>query len=58
VWKDHIEYCVGCEVFEIVVRMWKTAPNPTPKKDDEQNREPTIALKLRFHSKCLSGFLK
>jgi hypothetical protein len=58
VWEDHIKYCVGCEICEIAVRMWKTAPNPTPKKDDEENREPTITLELRFHSKCLSGLLE
>jgi hypothetical protein len=58
VWEDHIQYCIGCEVCEIAVRMWKTAPNPTPKKDGEENREPTIILELRFHSKCLSGLLE
>lgn len=26
VWKDHIEYCAGCEVCEIAVRMWKDDP--------------------------------
>jgi hypothetical protein len=34
------------------------ASNPTPKKDDEENWEPTITLELRFHSKCLSGLLE
>jgi hypothetical protein len=22
VWEDHIEYCIGCEICEIAVRLW------------------------------------
>jgi hypothetical protein len=43
VWEDHIEYCIGCEVCEIAVRMWKA--------DLEKQGE---ALELRFHAKCVS----
>jgi hypothetical protein len=27
IWEDHIEYCIGCEVCEMPVRMWKADPD-------------------------------
>ena len=36
-WEDHIEYCVGCEVCEIAVRLWRRNPESS---------------ELRFHVKC------
>ncbi len=42
VWEDHIEYCIGCEVCEIAVRMWNDHPEKAGK-----------ALELRFHPKCV-----
>ncbi len=44
-WEDHIEYCAGCEICEIAVRMWTTDPG-------EKCRE------LRFHNKCLSEIIE
>jgi hypothetical protein len=41
-WEDHIEYCAGCEICEIAVRMWETRPEKSTK-----------TLELRFHNKCL-----
>jgi hypothetical protein len=46
VWEDHIEYCGGCEVCEIAVRVWKD----TPEKKAE-------LLELRFHSKCVNEIM-
>jgi hypothetical protein len=39
VWEDHIEYCVGCEVCEIAVRLWRPGPRSS---------------ELRFHVKCFN----
>jgi hypothetical protein len=39
VWADHIEHCVGCEVCEIAVRLWRPGPQ---------------TLELRFHVKCFN----
>jgi len=41
VWEDHIEYCAGCEVCELAVRMWKDDPE-----------HPAEKLELRFHARC------
>ena len=38
-WEDHIEDCVGCEVCEIAVRLWRTNPESS---------------ELRFHVKCFN----
>ena len=46
IWEDHIEYCLGCEVCEIAVRMWKD----DPKKQGE-------VLELRFHRKCVTEII-
>jgi len=46
VWKDHIEYCPGCDVCEIAARMWRDDPDRTGEK-----------LELRFHNKCLKEIL-
>jgi hypothetical protein len=43
VWEDHIEYCAGCEVCEIAVRVWKDNP--------EKRGE---VIEIRFHSKCVN----
>jgi hypothetical protein len=43
VWEDHIEYCIGCEVCEMPVRMWKTDPD-----------KPQEIRELRFHPKCVN----
>jgi hypothetical protein len=58
-WDNHIEYCSGCEICEIAVRMWKTVPNPTYKPGQDQiPPEPKeTTLELRFHSNCLSGLI-
>lgn len=40
-WEDHIEYCIGCEICEIAIRLWRG--NPDSERD---------SLELRFHSKC------
>lgn len=45
-WEDHIEYCAGCEVCEIAVRMWEV---PREKRGDSRE--------LRFHNKCLNEIL-
>jgi hypothetical protein len=45
-WKDHIEYCPGCEVCDIAVRVWKDDPN-----------RPEEKLELRFHPGCLGPLL-
>jgi len=42
VWEDHIEYCIGCEVCEIAVRIWRRNP--------DRHGE---SLELRFHPKCV-----
>ncbi len=47
VWKDHIQYCPGCETCEIAVRMWKDNPEVNGDK-----------LELRFHNKCLPAILQ
>jgi len=47
IWEDHIEYCGGCEICEIAVRMWCDDP-----------KEPGKLLELRFHSKCLSEIVE
>jgi hypothetical protein len=39
VWEDHIEYCIGCEVCEIAVRLWPPGPQ---------------TLEVRFHTKCFN----
>jgi hypothetical protein len=39
--EDHIDYCTGCEICELAVRMWKDDPEHPGKK-----------LELRFHGKC------
>ena len=39
VWEDHVEYCIGCEVCEIAVRLWRPGPEN---------------LELRFHVKCFN----
>jgi hypothetical protein len=39
VWEDHIEYCIGCEVCEIAVRLWRRNPESS---------------ELRFHVKCFN----
>jgi hypothetical protein len=46
IWEDHIEYCPGCEVCEIAVRVWKD----DPKKQGE-------VVELRFHPKCVSEII-
>jgi hypothetical protein len=56
-WDDHIEYCVGCEMCEIAVRMWKTVPNPNYKPGQDLATATEITLELRFHSNCLSGLI-
>jgi hypothetical protein len=38
-WEDHIEYCGGCDVCDMPIRMWKTDLGKT--------------LELRFHINCL-----
>jgi len=42
IWKDHIQYCAGCEICEIAIRMWKDDPD-----------RPGEKLELRFHGTCL-----
>jgi hypothetical protein len=39
VWEDHIDYCIGREICEIVVRLWQPGPQ---------------TLELRFHTKCFN----
>jgi hypothetical protein len=39
VWEDYIEYCIGWEVSEIAVRLWRPDPE---------------SLELRFHVKCFN----
>jgi hypothetical protein len=46
VWEDHIEYCAGCEVCEIAVRVWNG--------HSEKARE---ALEIRFHPRCLNAII-
>jgi hypothetical protein len=45
-WDDHIEYCGGCEICEIAVRVWKDNPE-----------KETELLELRFHSKCVNEII-
>jgi hypothetical protein len=42
-WEDHIQYCVGCEVCEIAIRVWKDHPE-----------KKGLALELRFHPNCVN----
>jgi hypothetical protein len=46
VWEDHIEYCVGCEVCEIAVRIWRP-----------DTEKPGASFELRFHTKCLNEII-
>ena len=39
VWEDHIEYCIGCEICEIAVWVWRPDPEST---------------ELCFHVKCFN----
>ena len=55
--EDHIDYCGGCEICEIAVRMWKTIPNPDCKAGQDLATPKEIILELRFHTACLSGLL-
>ena len=45
-WEDHIEYCVGCEVCEIAVRIWADHPE-----------KKGLALELRFHPNCVNEII-
>ena len=46
-WKGHIEYCIGCDVWEIAVRIWVEHPE---KKGQ--------VLELRFHPNCVNEINK
>ena len=46
-WEDHIEYCAGCDVCEIAVRMF-----------DVHHTAPGKTLELRFHNKCLNEIIQ
>jgi hypothetical protein len=41
-WEDHTEYCIGCEICEIAVRLWRPGPQ---------------SLELRFHVKCFNKII-
>ncbi len=46
VWEDHIEYCTGCEICEIALRVWKDNPD-----------HPGSLLELRFHQSCMDKII-
>jgi hypothetical protein len=46
VWEDHIEYCIGCEVCEIAIRVWKDHPE-----------KKGLLLELRFHPNCVNEII-
>jgi hypothetical protein len=39
VWEDNFEYCVGCQICEVAMRLWRPGPQ---------------TLELRFHVKCFN----
>ena len=47
VWEDHIQYCIGCEVCEIAVRVWK----------DDSEKGLRQLLELRFHPNCVNEII-
>ena len=46
-WEDHIEYCAGCELCEIAVRLFEPHRNA-----------PDKVLELRFHPKCFDQIIE